>query len=133
MADDIADMAISNVVEFQSKSSIDENKYYGTVLGFFNYEIAKQYMDIDAYHNNVLLNYSSLGEKEVLNYFLIREQNQELTICFAKEWILESSFEIIESLNKIIIEINDIDLASDPNAILGILRGHGYKSVRVLE
>lgn len=133
MADDISSMEIGNIVNFQSKSSIDENKYYGTVLAFLNYEIAKQYMDIDAYHNNVLIDYSTLGEKETLNYFLIRLRDQEITMCFAKEWILEATFEIIESLDKIVIEINDIDLVTDPNIIIGLLRDHGFRSVRVIE
>jgi len=132
MSDNIDDMIIGNIVNFQSKNIIDDNKYYGTILGFLNYEIAKQYMDIEAYHNGVLLNYNDIGDKENLSYFLIKLSNQDITVCFSKEWILESTFNIIEKVGKLTLEICNVDNDTDTNIILGLLHDHNYTSVRVI-
>jgi len=132
MADNISDMEIGNVIEFQSRNSIDENKYYGTIMAFLNYDIGKQYLDIEAYHNAVLLNHSGIGNKEDMHYFLIRISSQELTICFAKEWILEASFNIVENLGILTLNINDVEEA-DTNIIRGLLRDHGYTSTTIVD
>lgn len=131
MADDINIIEIGNIIEFQSRNTIDENKYYGTILAFLSYDVAKQYMDIEAYHNGVLLNHSEIGLKEDMHYFLLRLSNQNLTICFAKEWILEASFNIIEKLGKLLIEICDVD-ESDSDIIRGLLHDHSFSSVRII-
>jgi hypothetical protein len=122
MPDNISDMKINDVISFKSKSSVDDNTYKGKVLGKINYDVAISVSDkdIEAYHNNILNDYPSLPEKEDLEYFILRDIDRQETILFANEWILESTFDIIETSNKIDITILNKS-SEDVDDILSLL------------
>lgn len=133
MADNLENMTIESLVRFRSKNISDNNVYYGKIQGFVSYYIARQYMDIEAYHNSILIDNNNLPPKEYLHYFIMILEDRQEVICFAKEWILEETFEIVSSQGKVTIKVLDIDLDTDPDYILGILADHGYPYAYIVE
>jgi len=129
----ISDMKIDDTVIFRSKNSNDNVVWRGKVLGFLKYNLAKSYQDILSYYTATKRTNPELANIELLEYFVIQltdvQAGSTTTRVFAKEWIEDGSFQILDEANVVIIKIYDITEAQG-NDIVNSLKVQGYYAVQ---
>lgn len=127
---DINELASGQIVVFYSKNPDDNVMWKGKIVGTgIGYSIALQYNDLVSYHINTKKVHQELDDVKILSYFLL-ELDRSITTdayrvrAFAKEWIEEGSFMILDEDQKVTLDIYDIS-SEDLAEIKNILRIRG--------
>ncbi len=128
----VGDIDINDVISFSSKLSNDANLYKGKVVGMVTSAVAISYSDILTYNNNVKTIDPTTPDLELLEFMVIALQEpvdntDRFTVVFAKDWVLESSLNIIATDRIAVLEVFDVD-SSDADNIIDLLRSAGFKS-----
>ena len=78
-----------------------------------NYDVARQFDDVDSYYQDIKRSDYSVPAKETLSYILLKIQlsdsNASKVAVVAKEWIDESTLEFVQSNTYTDIRIYNID------------------------
>jgi len=127
-----SDAVINDQVSFKSKASNDNNNYRGKIVGMTTAEVAKSYTDIFTYNANVQASDANVPDTELLTFMLIKlldpiNGSTKFTIPFAQEWVLDGTFDIINTTNKLDITVYDAGTA-ETQTIIDLLRGGGFKA-----
>lgn len=123
---------INSIVKFKSMNNYDSNLWQGTVVAFGSAEVAKNFTDIYAYHQNILRSVreqfetgtGAYIEADALSYFVIRCLDNVIR-AFAVEWISPSSLEIIDTTTNITVKIYNVHTTSIDN-IINLLKDNGF-------
>lgn len=125
-------------ITFRSKSAtgtipgvVDNVIWRGRMEGLVSYQVAKNYMDLISYQNQILKVDPSIPAVEDLDYFLITLDNGSAvvqTIVFANEWIEPGSFAVIQDMKKYVIDVYDAP-DGDVREVIALLKTAGYKAV----
>ena len=122
---------IGHMVSFQSKSTKDATTWRGKVDGIVSYNIARQYGDVISYNAAVQNSDPDVPNVEDLTYFVFALDNGEGDVqlrVFANEWILDSSFHILDE--KVPIRVTVYDAPENDHAnIITVLKAAGYTAV----
>jgi hypothetical protein len=125
----IEEIKINDVITFNSLNTTDPNLYYGKVISFMNYQIACTYMDIAAYHSSVLSIVGTtieIPDISLLKYILLKVPDKSELVCFALEWINQSTLTLIEKHGSLTLDI--LDITNDEiNNVISLLSSNGYK------
>lgn len=127
-----SDAVIGDEISFKSKSASDLNNYRGKVLGITTVEVAKSYTDVFTYNSNVQAVDGNVPSTELLVFMLIKLLEpisgiDKYIIPFAQEWILDATFDIINTASKVDITVFDAD-DTNSQSIIDLLRGGGFKA-----
>jgi len=125
-------------ITFRSKSAtgtitgvVDNVIWRGRMEGMVSYHVAKGYLDLISYQNQILKVDPNIPTVEDLDFFLITLDNGSAvvqTIAFANEWIEPGSFAVIQDMKKYVIDVYDAP-DGDVREVIALLKAAGYKAV----
>ena len=118
-------------VRFQSLSLTDPNVYVGVITDLLSYKTASKFLDVEG--STETINQSSSTSSNLdfknLEYFILAKEstlNQQTTdIVFAKEWINESTFTILDQLYTGTVSVIGVTSEQLQSAI-ELLQADGY-------
>ena len=121
------DIEIGTIINFRTLNNREVAPIQSTVVGFLTADDARLYWDIVKYHQEVLeSNPSSNLDQTPTGYtFLLLSDHQGVKRVMAKEWILESSLEKVDTTNVIDLKVYGVPNEEKQN-ILNLLRDNGY-------
>lgn len=127
---DINSIMIGQTIGFRTINTLDNVKRVGLVTGMCDYEVAKIFLDVDTYHQQVLHTNPGLGSAKDLHYLLISyKEDEESTlvkkIAIAKEWMSASSVELVEDNPYIDFRVYNIS-ALKANDVVNAIKSLGY-------
>jgi len=111
-------------VSFKTKSRVDSQTYYGTIVGTVNFDVAANFDDIIAIHKNMV---ASVAKSEVTTQeFLLVKTRDGATRPFAVNWIDAETFERVDAQSDAVIVIHRIT-EEKLIEIMTEIRGLGYE------
>lgn len=126
---DLNDMALAQNISFRTKNANDNVLWKGNVKGFVDYTIARTMGDLTSYHTNILKADPTVGAVETLSYFVVEltdvEPDQQPVRVFAREWLEDGSFEILDEAAVRTLKIYDIS-TEDLDEVIELLQTKGY-------
>lgn len=109
----IDDVKVGDTIRFKTTSPHDNVVWTGVVTAICNYDVARQFDDIDSYYQDIKRANYSIANKETLSYILLKiklsDSNATKVAVVAKEWIDESTLEYVNSNTHTDIRIYNID------------------------
>lgn len=121
-------LQINMEVKFKLRSTTDKQTYRGRVIGIGGYDVAAQYNEVNAAHNNME---SEVARREIVAMtFLIIKTTDGAIRPFATDWIIENTFERTDNvtdLQVIIHNVSEIEQAK----ILTMIRNVGFEVTEV--
>lgn len=136
MSTTVDDIEIGQIISFRSKSSSDNNFYYGKVIGFITSEVAASYFDIYTYNSNVQTADDTVPEVSEQTFILIKlidklDDTEKYIITFSKDWITDGTISIHS--NKKILNINIYNVEETAiSDIQNLLLTNGFNSKVIL-
>lgn len=106
------DLKVGDTIRFKVMNPHDNIVWTGKIKSVCDYDIARQYEDIDTIYQDVQREIRTLGAKETLSYLLLRVQENDTTIStrvFALDWIDKSTLELVEENTYTDFRVFDID------------------------
>ena len=111
-------------VSFKTKSRVDSQTYYGTIVGTVNFDVAANFDDVIAIHKNMV---ASVAKSEVTTQeFLLVKTRDGATRPFAVSWIDAETFERVDAQSDAVIVIHRIT-EEKLIEIMTEIRGLGYE------
>lgn len=115
---------VGDVIRFKTKSPYDNVVWTGKVTAISNYDVAKQFDDIDSYYQDIKRAGFSIAAKESLKYFILKiaiSDTASKVAVVAAEWIDESTLQFVQENGYTDIRIYDID-ENKARDILGYIK-----------
>ena len=111
-------------VKFTLKSLVDKQVWRGRIIGVCGFDVAMQYNDVVATHNNMP---SSVAKQEPvsLTYILVKCTDGQIR-PFATVWINESEFERTDNVTDVTVIIHNVTDTSKAK-ILTEIRDLGFE------
>lgn len=120
----VTDIAVGDMIRFKTTSPHDNGVWTGVVTAICNYDVARQFDDVDSYYQDIKRSDYSVPAKETLSYILLKIQlsdsNASKVAVVAKEWIDESTLEFVQSNTYTDIRIYNIDESKAQDILLYI-------------
>lgn len=111
-------------VSFKTKNRIDNQTYYGTIVGTVNFDVAANFDDVISIHKNMI---ASVAKTEVTTQdFLLVKTRDGATRPFAVGWIDAESFERVDAKSDAVIIIHRIS-EDKLIEIMTTIRSLGYE------
>lgn len=111
-------------VKFTLKSLVDKQVWRGRIIGVCGFDVAMQYNDVVATHNNMP---SSVAKQEPvsLTYILVKCTDGQIR-PFSTAWINESEFERTDNVTDVTVIIHNVTDTSKAK-ILTEIRDLGFE------
>lgn len=130
------DLVTGQIIRFKSINPHDNVRWYGIISGICDYNIARQFQDVDTYYQDVKRSTSNIVAKEEAKYIILKvPENDGSTYTirvFATDWIDASTLETVEENTHVTIRVYDID-SSKAIDILTTITAMGYTAEIVSE
>lgn len=120
---------VGTTIKFRTINSYDTNLWTGTIVAIGNYDVAKMYTDVVAYHQNVLKDTPELDPANTLTYLIIKT-TEDIVRAFAVDWIEVTTLVIVDTSNNINIIVYNVD-SGEVDTILTLLRDNNYNAAEV--
>lgn len=109
----IDSVKVGDTIRFKTTSPHDNVVWTGVITAICDYDVARQFDDIDSYYQDIKRANYSIANKETLSYILLKiklsDTNATKIAVVAKEWIDESTLEYVSSNTHTDIRIYNID------------------------
>lgn len=115
-------------VKFKLASLTDKQTWRGKIIGLGGYDVAAQYSDIYAAHNNMEPQVVS-KDPVTLTYLIIKCTDGQIR-PFATDWILETTFDRTDNVTDMTIMVYNVSEV-DKAKVLTTLRTLGYEVTEV--
>lgn len=103
---------VGDVIRFKTVSPYDNVVWTGKVTAICDYDVARQFDDVDSYYQDIKRAGYSIAAKESLKYFILKisvSDTSSTIAVAAAEWIDESTLQIVQENGYTDIRIYDID------------------------
>ena len=120
---------IGSKVKFNSINTNDSVIWVGEIVGFVDSSVASIVTDIVNYQEEVKKDTPAINDLDTLSFFILEVNAEGLNtkkIAFAKEWVNESSFELLDNTSTVHISIPNVP-DSQVTTVLQILRDANYQ------
>lgn len=120
-----------STIQFRSRNMYDTNLYSGIVTAeSCIYSVARAFFrDLNVYHSNVAKTYTTIGDVEDMDYFLLTTEQEE-NVPWATEWVDPGSIRLVSSTDSVSLKIWDIT-ESDISVIRKLLTDNGYRNTLI--
>ena len=111
-------------VKFKLHSLTDKQTWRGKVIGIGGYDVAAQYNEVYATHNNME---SQVAKRELVGMtFLIIKCTDGQVRPFATDWIIETTFERTDNVTDLQMVVHNVS-ENEQAKILTYIRDLGYE------
>ena len=127
-------LTIGQTIRFKTISTHDNVYWTGKITGICSYDLARLHGDVDVYYQDVKRTNSDMAAKEELTYLVMKvaeDSNTIATRIFAKEWLDQSTVEIVKANTYTDFRVYDID-SSKATDVLTAIQALGY-TVEIVE
>lgn len=116
-------LTINAAVSFKLDSMTDKQTWRGRIIGVVGYDVANQYEEIYAAHNNMVPAVAKL-EASSLTYILVKCADGVIR-PFATDWIIEKTFQRTDNVADASIVIHNVSDSELVN-IITYIRSLGF-------
>lgn len=121
-------LSINTQVKFKLHSMTDKQTWRGKIIGICGYDVANQYEEVLAAHNNMEASVAKL-EPTSMTFILIKSADGQ-TRPFATDWIIESTFERTDNVTDAKVTIHNVS-DSELVKILSYIRDLGFEVTKM--
>lgn len=127
---DVNNISIGQTISFRTINTFDNVKRVGTVTGLCDYDVARLFLDVDTYQQQVLHTDPDMGSARDLHYFIIsyKEDSEATTtkkIAIAREWMSPGSVELVDEKPFIDFRVYNIS-STKATDIINLIKSAGY-------
>lgn len=122
-------LQINIEVKFKLRSLTDKQTWRGRVIGISGYDVAEQYNEVNATHNNME---PEVARREIVSMtFIILKCADGHIRPFAVDWIIEPTFERTDNVTDMHLIVHNVS-ENEQARIMTYIRNLGYEVSEVV-